>query len=216
MNIKECYQRLELPITATESETRQAYKNLVKRWHPDRYEIDSPMKAYAEERIKIINVAYDCIRKHHALNRVNTTSPDSPRSAREYKPDTSSDDGFQNIREFKRKLNDTIKNLAAALKGIFICFNPIPPNPPEMKKSAAQSAGKKTFERVLGDFKGNNPRKIISKRLKYNGFKSIYHLRRSYGPRRSKGVGPVSGVDCVEKNQSIRPVNKVNPIGRVR
>ena len=57
MRIIDCYHNLELAPTATMAEIRLSYKRLVKKWHPDRFNADSPLKVYAEERLKLINAA---------------------------------------------------------------------------------------------------------------------------------------------------------------
>lgn len=52
------YEKLGLSENATQKEIKDAYKNLVKKYHPDVYQGD---KAYAEKMIKEINGAYDIL-----------------------------------------------------------------------------------------------------------------------------------------------------------
>jgi curved DNA-binding protein CbpA len=49
---------LELPANAGESEIKDAYRVLVKVWHPDRFPGDAKLKAAAEEKLKALNAAY--------------------------------------------------------------------------------------------------------------------------------------------------------------
>lgn len=52
------YKILDLPPTATEQEVKQAYRELVKVWHPDRFTHDLKLQRRAEEKLKEINDAY--------------------------------------------------------------------------------------------------------------------------------------------------------------
>lgn len=52
------YERLGIAKTATQNEIKEAYKNLVKRYHPDVYAGD---KTYAEKMTQEINLAYEVL-----------------------------------------------------------------------------------------------------------------------------------------------------------
>jgi hypothetical protein len=49
---------LELNANAGESEIKEAYRVLVKVWHPDRFQTDKKLRAAAEEKLKALNTAY--------------------------------------------------------------------------------------------------------------------------------------------------------------
>lgn len=51
-------QALELPLSATLDDVEKAYYELVKVWHPDRFQSDESLRKKAEERTKEINVSY--------------------------------------------------------------------------------------------------------------------------------------------------------------
>ncbi len=57
----ECFSALDLKPNASEREVRQAYLDLVKVWHPDRFESDPELRLKAQEKLKVINAAYDKI-----------------------------------------------------------------------------------------------------------------------------------------------------------
>jgi curved DNA-binding protein CbpA len=57
MNIKECFDILELKIDATLDQVKKAYKKLMMLCHPDKVHKDPDLKMIAERRAKEINVA---------------------------------------------------------------------------------------------------------------------------------------------------------------
>lgn len=56
------YQVLGVSENATDEQVRAAYLQLVKKYHPDKYQ-DNPLKELAGEKLKQINEAYDIITK---------------------------------------------------------------------------------------------------------------------------------------------------------
>ena len=50
---------LDLEMDATEAQIRNAYRLLVKVWHPDRFQTDQKLKEAAETKVKEVNSAYD-------------------------------------------------------------------------------------------------------------------------------------------------------------
>ena len=51
------YEVLNVPRTATRDEIRTAYRDLARRWHPDRF-MPGPERDWANERMAAINAAY--------------------------------------------------------------------------------------------------------------------------------------------------------------
>ena len=56
------YEVLGVPETASDEEIRKAYRELVKKYHPDQYR-DNPLSSLAQEKLKEVNEAYDMIMK---------------------------------------------------------------------------------------------------------------------------------------------------------
>jgi hypothetical protein len=57
--LRQCYETLGVTPGASWDEIKQAYKDSVKVWHPDRFENDPRLKEKALEKIKEINAAYE-------------------------------------------------------------------------------------------------------------------------------------------------------------
>ncbi len=56
------YEVLGVPENASDEEIKKAYKELVKKYHPDKYQ-DNPLADLAEEKLQEINEAYDILMK---------------------------------------------------------------------------------------------------------------------------------------------------------
>ena len=48
----------------SEDQLKQAYKDLVQVWHPDKYFLNPQLKEKAEEKLKEINNAYESLQKY--------------------------------------------------------------------------------------------------------------------------------------------------------
>jgi replication fork clamp-binding protein CrfC len=59
------YSILGLQPTASFAEVKQAYKNLVKKWHPDLFVNQPQMQQQAQEKMRLVNEAYNILDKYH-------------------------------------------------------------------------------------------------------------------------------------------------------
>jgi hypothetical protein len=66
MNSSECYQILEIEPTQSLSEIKEAYRDIVFVWHPDRLEARPRVRRKAEEKLKKINSAYEILKSQLA------------------------------------------------------------------------------------------------------------------------------------------------------
>ncbi len=59
MDVERCFQILEIDRDASVEEVKQAYKDGVNVWHPDRFSENPRLRAKAERKLKEINAAYE-------------------------------------------------------------------------------------------------------------------------------------------------------------
>ena len=62
MDILKCYKILELDHESSVDEAREAYIDMARVWHPDRFTNNPRLRKKAEEKLKEINIAYTEIR----------------------------------------------------------------------------------------------------------------------------------------------------------
>ena len=71
-NIKKCFEVLGLRPGATEEEIKETVRDLVKVWHPDRFNDNARLQQKAQEKLKEINEAYDTLKEYMPLLRAKT------------------------------------------------------------------------------------------------------------------------------------------------
>lgn len=62
---QDCYKVLNVRPECTWAELRSAYRKLIQKWHPDRFEDGSKEKIAAENKIKSLNIAYKHIQNYY-------------------------------------------------------------------------------------------------------------------------------------------------------
>ncbi|MBD2565793.1 MULTISPECIES: J domain-containing protein [Nostoc] len=81
MNINECFKVLEIETTDSMQDVKQAYRDIVFVWHPDKFCNNQRIKKKAEKKLKQINEAYENLKLHLLTQLPQLTeiiiSPDS-------------------------------------------------------------------------------------------------------------------------------------------
>jgi hypothetical protein len=62
LNAEECRRILGVPADATEETIRQVYRDLVRVWHPDRFQSDERLRQIAQDNLRKINDAYAALK----------------------------------------------------------------------------------------------------------------------------------------------------------
>jgi hypothetical protein len=84
MKLQRCLKILELETIGTLQEAKQAYKDLVRVWHPDRFQSNPRLKQKADQKLREINLAYKYLLNYIEPNQTGgiaipkITSPKSP------------------------------------------------------------------------------------------------------------------------------------------
>ncbi len=58
-DLKRCYEILEIRPGSTYEEAKLAFRDMVSIWHPDKFSNNSRLKEKAEEKLKLINAAWE-------------------------------------------------------------------------------------------------------------------------------------------------------------
>jgi len=92
MDIKKCYEILELDREASLDDVKQAYKDLVNIWHPDRISNNPRLKQKAEEKLKEVNVAYEKVEAFiSSKQRLEPEQEEAAQAEDQAKPQTRPD-----------------------------------------------------------------------------------------------------------------------------
>ena len=68
------YKVLGVPSTATDDEVKKAYRDLARKYHPDNYH-DNPLEDLAQEKMKVINEAYEEIQTQRKKGATSYSNP---------------------------------------------------------------------------------------------------------------------------------------------
>ena len=109
--MKDPYSILGIQKTATDEEVKTAYRELVRKYHPDNYSDDNPLKDLANEKMQEVNEAYDEILRMRENASANGSGASSSQGSGAY----SSVGAYAEVRRLinSRKFNEAEKALLA-------------------------------------------------------------------------------------------------------
>jgi|SRR5579862_587519 len=87
MGTEQAYRVLGVPRDASAHAIKQAYRKLVKRWHPDLYKAGTAEHSEAMEMARLINEAYSAV--SHAPLRYQTSFPSTTHHRTEWRTTTA-------------------------------------------------------------------------------------------------------------------------------
>jgi len=79
---------LHLDPDCSREQIRQAYTDLVKVWHPDRFQGDARLREKADDTLRLVNEAYDVLQRRGAAGEGSPASPSDHQGA---EPEPSTD-----------------------------------------------------------------------------------------------------------------------------
>ena len=71
--MKDSYEILGISRDATDDEVKAAYRDLARKYHPDNFDDDNPLKDLAKDKMQEINAAYDDITKSREKAKKNSS-----------------------------------------------------------------------------------------------------------------------------------------------
>jgi len=122
-DIKKCFEILGLLPGATDEEIKEAVRDLVKVWHPDRFNSDPRLQRKAQEKLKEINEAYEAIKSYMPLLRAKppgskTVSESAQTASGQYRTkDSKQNDLVERLKRGKKERlpEDDVKKVAQAI-----------------------------------------------------------------------------------------------------
>lgn len=163
MSLEKYYGILGLRPDASEQEVKNAYRDLAKVWHPDRFAHDPRLQQKAQEKLKEINEAYEALNSPASGRRrarrqappppPSSSSPNSaPRTPRG--PDDFTPAGFSTVvarrgdtRGGASRLTPFALALAAVVVTFFVSYRFLNSNTPAPAVAAPQAAAQAADER---------------------------------------------------------------------
>ena len=99
MDFQRCCDVLDLTPPVVMTDLKEAYKDLVQVWHPDRFAHNPRLRLRAEEKIKIINLAYETLDRLLSQQQARSNShPTAAKSDRYSTAQTSDQTSAQPFR----------------------------------------------------------------------------------------------------------------------
>jgi curved DNA-binding protein CbpA len=86
--IKSSFRVLDLEPTASEQDAKQAWRQLAKVWHPDRFPNDEKLRQRGQEKLKEINAAYEMLQDYFENPSHSERQSQPPQRPEQTEPET--------------------------------------------------------------------------------------------------------------------------------
>ena len=122
-DIKKCFEILGVSPGASDEEIKEAVRDLVKVWHPDRFSGDPRLQQKAQEKLKEINKAYEAVKAYIPLLRTKSRGFGHVSESEQAGPEQQKDRGGKGddlVERLKRRKkeplpDDDVKKVAQAI-----------------------------------------------------------------------------------------------------
>jgi hypothetical protein len=123
VHLERAYQILGVPPSASAHSIKQAYRRMLKRWHPDLYAAAAAQHAEATEMTRLINEAYSAI-AHAPLRYQREMASTLRANPAPAAPDSARDPSVRHFNPFPMpdRLEFCIRFVLGALFGILLGF----------------------------------------------------------------------------------------------
>ncbi len=215
MNMKTCFDILNISRNASIDEAKRSYKRLVKRWHPDQFASNPEKQRFAHEKLKEINVAYrDVIAalKHetvhrNALHKARTTSQEGNVSSRNFKEKKSFLERMAEV--FKNKAETETASTSPAGKQTARIYRTQEENNNPLRRWGDNRAD---FQNVLNRAIRNQPGTGSGRKTTGDGGN---RAARKLRPRQGNSGAAVSRANIRPRHIRGDKVEKIRPVGRI-
>ena len=105
MNRLKAFEVLGIPVTTSKAEIKQAWKDLLTIWHPDKHHENERRRKLAEEKTKEINEAYEITYKYAAdeTNKKSRYKKEQKKQTTNTKEKTASKRKSKNYKKGQKK-----------------------------------------------------------------------------------------------------------------
>ena len=121
MSVRKCCEILGVSPGASAQEVKQAYRDLAKVWHPDRFQDSDRLRERAEEKLKQINDAYEYLKQGVPHEGFDESGSDHSH-AEDYPPQPQA----QATNCASNEQNNSGCAVAATAAVFLVCYNILP------------------------------------------------------------------------------------------
>lgn len=200
MNLQTALQALELCKIDHREEIHDAYRRLVKRWHPDQFVRRPEIQSMAEERLKQINQAYSVLNEYFKKVHINSQNSNEKKDTCKHSKDQFKGDAPGKDHWVMDWLRKTFGKKACAPQGSRSGAAR------RRRSMVAAGMGRSGVDGIL-----RQPRHTRKRRF-YDALSSTRRPRPAVHYRRRSAHTRIEGARTVSPVHPVRPVPRIDPI----